>query len=74
MTKSEKILVGQEEICQFAGFSKKTWNEMMALRFPAIFLGGKWRAYTDNIELWAKSVMQPRGQQADLPDMEDEQC
>jgi len=66
--KSEKILVGKEEICAFAGFGKNAWGEMLSLSFPAVFIGGKWRAYAENVEGWAKAVTMARGPQADRPD------
>ena len=72
MQKSEKILVGKEEICAFAGFSKNIWPEMMAMGFPAVFFGGKWRAFAENVEKWAQAVSMPRGAQVDQPDKEDE--
>lgn len=66
MKKSEKILVGKSEICQFAGFGVGIWKELLNKNFPARYLFGAWRAHAENVEKWMQVATLSAGPQADI--------
>jgi len=68
MQKSEKILVGKEEICSYAGFSCGVFQEMLNIGFPAVKFAGAWRAHVQNIDDWTQVVTRPTGPQQDKED------
>ena len=73
MKKSEKILIGKDEICEVAGIGHRLFSELVASgKFPARYFGGKWRAHRDNIEDWYKINTFPAGPQPDMAGVEDE--
>lgn len=73
MKKSDKILVGKEEICEVAGIGPRLFSELVARsQFPARFFGGKWRAHKENIEDWHRIYTRSPGPQPDIADLEDE--
>ncbi|MCF8094453.1 MAG: hypothetical protein K9J79_03740 [Desulfobacteraceae bacterium] len=72
MEKSDKILVGKEEICKVAGIGKQLFPDVISRGFPAVFWGGKWRAHRENVESWMKLATKPSKPQTDLAAAEDE--
>lgn len=71
--KSEKILVGREEIAVYAGFGEKAFPKWISMGLPAKFENGKWMAHADLINDWMKLYLRPvRGQQ-DVEEMINEE-
>ncbi|MDY6903706.1 MAG: hypothetical protein SWH61_03380 [Thermodesulfobacteriota bacterium] len=65
MAESQKILTGKDEICAYAKIGKSIFPDLIAKGFPAVYWGGKWRAYTDNIETFMRAATMPTGPQED---------
>jgi hypothetical protein len=64
--KSDKILVGKEEISAFAGFGKNAFSWFIEQGLPAKLTNGKWMAHADLINDWMKLYLRPiRGQRDD---------
>lgn len=72
--KSNKILVGKNEICRYCGVSVNVWSVLIGHRlpFPARKILGVWRAHADNIDEWWRVATMSPGPQADIPEEYDD--
>lgn len=61
--KSDKILVGIDEICAYAKVGTRLFPDLIKRGFPAVKWGGKWRAHADNVEGWMQAATRPAGPQ-----------
>lgn len=53
---SKKILIGREDVMEFAGLSKFLYPKFIKLGMPVLYIDGKVYAHADNIENFFKAI------------------
>jgi hypothetical protein len=69
--RSNKILVGRSEICQYAGFGMGVFDSLLKMRIPVRKIFGAWRAHCDNIDEWFRLITLVQGPQIDMSKEDD---